>query len=285
MEIIQTNRLSAQQIQSIRSLQKLCFGLEGLENEPFLSNELNTDLDLACFYVCFEDHGLVGFLSAFFPTGDEVEINGFVHPELRNRGIFSSLAAAARKTYERHPFHQMLFQVEPSSESGKAYVRSRFPHIHTSEYRLRLSKSRWQEKRPLTTTIGTLVEADGEYRTLFIQTATNLLREEAGFVQRMLGNPERKGYLYLYKDKPTGVLQKCKEGENLTMIYGVAIDEKYRGQGHGKAMFTLALDSFFMSCDSLSLEVDSHNPRAYGLYKALGFEIDFQVDYHSLILS
>ncbi len=69
------------------------------------------------------------------------------------------------------------------------------------------------------------------------------------------------------------------------MLYGVAIDEKYRGKGHGKAMLTLALDSFFMEGDSLSLEVDSHNPTAYGLYKALGFEIDFQVDYHSLILS
>ena len=285
MEIIQTNILSAQQIQSIKSLQKLCFELEWLENEPFLSNELNTDLDLPCFFLCFEDHRLVGFLSAFFPTRDEVEINGFVHPEYRNRGIFSSLATEARKTYEKFPFHQMLFQVELSSESGKAYVRNRFPHIHTSEYRLRLSKNRWQDTRPLTPAIGTLVEATGEYRTPFIKTATKLLREEEGFVQRMLGNPERKGYLYLYKDNPIGVLQQCREGENLTMLYGVAIDEKYRGKGHGKAMLTLALDSFFMEGDLLSLEVDSHNPTAYGLYKALGFEIDFQVDYHSLILS
>jgi hypothetical protein len=127
----------------------------------------------------------------------------------------------------------MLFQVESSSESGKAYIQKRYPTIDRSEYRLMLPKSRWQGKRPSTPILGTLVKASGEYLDLFIQTATSLLREEAGFVQRMLANPERKGYLYLYKDNPIGVLQKCKESENLTMLYGVAIDEKYRGQGHG----------------------------------------------------
>ena len=284
MTIIETNTLNSQQIASIKSLQKLCFRLEELENEPFLSNELNTDLTIPCFFLCNEDSKIVGFLAAFFPTEDEVEINGFVHPDFRNKGIFSTLAAEARKTYEKLSFHQVLFQVESSSESGKAYVRDRFPHINNCEYRLRLSKSRWQDKRLSTPVLGTLVEASGEYLQQFIQTATSLLREKAGFIERMLGNPERKGYLYLYKNNPIGVLQKCRKNEKLTMLYGVAIDEKHRGQGHGKAMLTLALDSFFESCGFLSLEVDSQNPTAFGLYRDLGFEIDFQVDYHSLIL-
>ncbi len=285
MEIIQTNTLDAQQITSIKKLQTLCFQLEGLENEPFLSNEMNTDQNIPCFFLCFEDRRLVGFLAAFFPTGDEVEINGFVHPDFRNKGIFSSLTAEARKTYEKLSFHQMLFQVESSSESGKAIEGIRNLPIDRSEYRLRLSKSHWQDKRPITPIIGTFIEADGEYLEMFLQTATSLLREEAGFVQRMLNNPERKGYLYLHKNNPIGVLQKCRENENLTMLYGVAIDEKYRGQGHGKAMLILALDYFFDSCEYLSLEVDSQNPKAFGLYRSLGFEIEFQVDYHSLILS
>jgi len=284
MTIIQTNTLDTQQIASIKSLQEICFLHEGLENEPYLSNELNTDQGIPCFFLYFEEALLVGFLSSFFPTETEVEVNGFVHPDYRKKGIFSSLVAETRKAYESLSFLQMLFQVESSSESGKVYVRNRFPHIDRSEYRLRLSKSHWQDIRPSTPILGTLVEATGEYLQQFIQTATSLLREEAGFVQRMLGNPERKGYLYLYKNKPIGILQKCREDEKLTMVYGVAIDEKYRGQGHGKAMLTLALNSFFESSDFLSLEVDSQNPTAFGLYRDLGFEINFQVDYHSLIL-
>lgn len=285
MEIIRTNTLNAQQTASVKSLQTICFEHERLANEPFLSNSLNTDPTLPCFFLLYEGHRLVGFLAAFFPTEDEVEVNGFVHPEYRRKGLFSSLLTEARKTYEPLFFHQMLFQAENSSESGKAYIQKRFPHVDRSEYRLKLSKSRWEGKRPSTPSKGALVEASGEALDLFIKTATLLLKEEAGFVQRMLGNPERKGYLYLYEDKPLGVLQKCREDEQLTMIYGVAIDEKYRGKGHGKAMLTLALDVFFTSCEYLSLEVDSQNPIAFGLYRDLGFEIDFQVDYYSLILS
>jgi len=285
MEIIQTNTLKPHQIASIRNLQNICFEYEGLANEPLLSNVLNTVLTIPCFFLSYDDQRLVGFLASFFPTRDEVEINGFVHPTYRKKGIFSSLVAETKKLYEPLFFHQMLFQVESSSESGKAYVRNKFPHIDRSEYRLRLSKSRWLGKRPSTPSKGTLVEASGEYLELFIQTATSLLREEAGFAERMLGNPERKGYLYLYENKPVGVLQKCREDEQLTMLYGVAIDEKYRGQGHGRAMLTLALDTFLVSCEYLSLEVDSQNPIAFGLYRDLGFEIDFQVDYYSLILS
>ncbi len=285
MHSIQTNTLNAQQKVSVINLQTLCFKYEGLANELFLSNSLNTDPSLPCFFLKYEADKLVGFLAAFFPTVEEVEVNGFVHPEYRLRGIFSSLVTEARKIYAPLSFHQMLFQAESCSESGKAYVRERYPHIDRSEYRLMLSKSRWQDTRQTALMPGSLVEATGEYHQLFVQTATSLLKEEEGFLQRMLGDPERKGYLYLYEDKPIGVLQKCRENEKLTMLYGIAIDEKYRGKGHGKAMITHALDTFFASCDLLSLEVDSQNPTAFGLYCALGFEIDFQVDYHSLILS
>lgn len=281
MEIIKTNALKAHQIRDIKNLQKICFLLEGLENEPSLSNEMNIDQDLPCFFLQYENEILVGFLTAFFPTRDEVEINAFVHPTYRKKGIFSSLVAESKRTYHSFSFLQMLFQVEGTSGSGKAYAKKRFPHIDRSEYRLTLSKTRWQKKRPCIPALGTLVDANGKYLELFIQTATSLLREETGFVERMLGNPARKGYLYLYESNPIGVLQKCRESEQLTMLYGIAIEEKFRGQGHGKAMLTLALDSFFESGDSLSLEVDSQNPRAFDLYCGLGFEIDFQVDYHT----
>ncbi len=285
MTTIETNTLDTQQIASVKSLQALCFLLEGLKNEPCLSNEMNTDTTIPCFFLQYEGNMLVGILTAFFPTDVEVEINGFVHPDYRKRGIFSSLLTKAIDTYKPLSFLQLLFQVENSSESGKAYMTRRSAHIDRSEYRLTLSKESWQEARHSPPRRGSLVEATGENLQRFINAATSLLKEEAGFIQKMLHNPERKGYLYLYEDNPIGVLQKCEEHEELTMLYGIAIDEQYRNQGHGKTMLTLALDSFFTSCDFLSLEVDSQNPGAFELYGHLGFKIDFKVDYHSLILS
>lgn len=285
MTILKTPVLTTQQLAEIKSLQKICFTLEDLENEPFLSNELNADLSLPCFFLYYENSMLVGFLQAFFPTKEEVEFNIFVHPASRRKGICTALADEARKTYENLSFLQILFQVEGSSKSGQTYIQKRYPTIDRTEYRMTLSKKRWQEKRPSQPTQGTLVEAKGEYRQLYIETATSLLREDAGFIERTMDILHNKSFLYLFKGNPIGVLRKNKEDEQFPMLYGVAIDEAYRGQGHGKAMLTLALDSFFEETAILSLEVDSQNPKAFGLYRGLGFEIDFQVAYHSLILS
>ena len=284
MELIKITTLSSQHIQSIRNLQKLCFKLEDLENEPFLSSELNFDPMIPCYFLYFEREKLIGFLEAFFPTMDEVEINTFVHPNHRGKGIGSFLVEEAKKTYAPLSFLQILFQVEKSSKSGKSFVKHRFPCIDRTEYRMKISKSQWLEKRSSFPLLGTLVEASGEYLDMYVQTVLSLLRENTEFVEQTLANPNRKGSRYLNDTKPIGVLHKYREDDHLSMIYGVAIDEKHRGQGHGKAMLTLALDTFFESCDFLSLEVDTQNPIAFGLYCSLGFEVDFQVDYHSLIL-
>ena len=250
----------------------------------FLSNEMNTDQSLPCFFLTYEKEKLVGFLAAFLPTTVEVEINGFVHPHHRRRGIFSSLIIEAKKTYASQGFLQMLFQVESSSKSGKSYANRRFPHIDHSEYHMSLSKSRWRGRRMPAPKGGTLLEATAEVLPQYVRIATLLLREDADFIERMLCDPARKGYLYLYEGKPIGVLQQYTEDTDLTMLHAVAIDEAYRGQGHGKAMLCMALERFFISGESISLEVDSQNPRALGLYYDLGFEIDFQIDYHAVNL-
>ncbi len=286
MNTIRTNTLTPQQRTEILHLQTICSVVDQMQNALFLSNEMNTDPTLPCFFLQYDQRILTGVLVAFFPTTAEVEINGFVHPEYRLRGIFSSLVSEVKKTYAPHGFLQMLFQVENSSKSGKAYLETRFPHIDRSEYRMRLLKSRWQEKRSsVSIKKAILVEATGEALYLYAKTAALLLREDAACVQRLLLDPRRTGYLYLYEGKPIGVLQQCTEGDKLTMLHAVAIDEAYRGRGHGKAMLALALDRFFTAGGSITLEVDSQNPVAFGLYCALGFEIEFQVDYHALNLS
>lgn len=280
-----TNTLTAQQRIEVQTLQDVCFEHEQLQNKPLLSNELNTDQDLPCFFLHYKENKLVGFLAAFFPTDTEVEITGFVHPAYRRGGIFSSLVAEARKTYQGHRFLQMLLQVESTCASGKAYIHARAPLIDRTEYLLVLSKSRWLGMEIPRIQGGTLMEATGKALKSYSQTATRLLKEDASCISKMVNDPTRKGYLYLYKNKPLGVLQSRAEDTKGIMLHGIAIDEAYRGQGHGRTMLALALDGLFRSSVSISLEVDAQNPRALGLYRALGFEIDFQVDYHALNLS
>lgn len=281
MTTIRTSTLTPQQRAEILHLQTIC---SGLGTNGFLSNDMNTDPSLPCFFLTYEKGKLVGFLAAFFPTTVEVEVNGFVHPQHRRRGIFSLLVTEAKKTYASQGFLQMLLLVESSSKSGKAYANRRFPHIDHSEYHMSLTKSRWHGRRLSVPKGGTLLEATAEALPQYVRTATLLLKEDGGFIERMLCDPARKGYLYLYEGKPIGVLQQYTEDSGLTMLHAVAIDEAYRGQGHGKAMLCMALERFFISGESISLEVDSQNPRALGLYGDLGFEIDFQIDYHALNL-
>lgn len=284
MTIIQTSTLSSEQKKAVKSLQKVCFSFEKLENEPMLSSSLNFNPTIPCFFLLYEQKKLIGFLSTFFPSREEVEVNAFVHPQHRGKGGFSLLVEEARNLYKPLPFSQMLFQVEPASKSGTSYLAKHYPLIDRTEFRLTLSKNHWQEKRPSTTMAGRLIEVGAEHLDLYNKTATELLNEPMDFVGQLLNAPTRKAYLYYSEEKPIGILQKCEEENGLTMLYAIAIEENHRGKGHGKAMLVLALEKFFDTVEEISLEVDSQNPRAFNLYTSLGFEIAFRVDYHRLIL-
>ena len=92
MEILKTNRLDQRQTQQIVALENKCFIRDGLENHAYLTNDLNFDPQMPCFFLCYEGDALVAFLTAFAPEraqaealGDALGVGGEPQVEARQR--------------------------------------------------------------------------------------------------------------------------------------------------------------------------------------------------------
>ena len=59
MRIEMTNKLTENQITEILNLETVSFGEDALENHAFLSNEINFDKTVQCFYMGYENNVLV----------------------------------------------------------------------------------------------------------------------------------------------------------------------------------------------------------------------------------
>ena len=122
----------------ILALQNEVYSGENLKNTVWLQTESHFDRTVPCFYLGRENDALTAFLSLFLPTQEEAEVTAFTKQSARNCGQFTALLHAAAKEMQVHGVPDFLFDLEPQSETGKAYLKQHFPnavHSHT-EYRM-----------------------------------------------------------------------------------------------------------------------------------------------------
>lgn len=283
MHIFKSHTLTEQQIKEVEELQERSYLPEGLRNRVFLSNDLNVIKELPCFFLGYEGTILTSFLGAFFPERNEVEFNGFTHPDYRRQGRFSALVEQALALYQQYPFEQVLFQRELNSTTALAYLKSRYPELDHSEYVMKLRKKNW-----VNTSSGGSLELVNEQnkRAAVAITCASFGESEGGaehVLNYLLSQECRKTFLYRYEGVPIGIANASEE-EGEWVLRGVGTLPDHRNQGHGRRMLSLALDHLFKEGPTAMLEVDSENPPALALYKKLGFQVTAQVDYHRLLL-
>lgn len=63
------------------------------------------------------------------------------------------------------------------------------------------------------------------------------------------------------------------EEEHVITIYGVFLDEKYRGKGLGRCMLGEVMNDLIPSGKKIRLQVSDNNRPAFSLYTEYGFEI------------
>lgn len=285
MRIIATEELSIQRQQEVEALQEIVHSREGLQRRLFLTNRLNVEQKLPCFFLAYQAQQLVGFLLAFFPTPEEVEISGYTHPDYRNQGIFSRLLRRTLTEYASLPFSQVLLLVEERSESGKAFLASRAPHRVRSEFVLSLTKEQFI---PADAPKGELLQVQHHSREsaarLMSEIFDNSLSEALERISLMLlEGQERQIFIYRYRNQSIGVLNAQRNEDRSFSLYGVGVLPAFRGRGHATAMLQLALTELFCKTEEIRLEVESTNEAAIDLYERVGFTPAFSLHFHRYI--
>jgi ribosomal protein S18 acetylase RimI-like enzyme len=281
MNIIATHTLSVPQFVDVERLEAAARRHEALQSRLFLSNRLNIETELPCFFLGYKRGRLVSVLCAFFPTAEEVEFSGYTHPDHRQKGYFTALVRHALTRYKPLNFTRALFPIESTSSSGAQYVAHRYPVIDHSEYVMSLQRTEWTAPVPEKGILERVNHYTGTAAAQVMATVfgggIDRARER---VVMMLDQSGRAVYLYRLHTLAVGVLNTQSEGRGMVKIYGVGILPQYRRHGHGKAMMALALSNLFTEAHTVTLEVDSTNADAIALYTGLGFIPTMQIDFH-----
>lgn len=279
MIIEKTNILSNKQIKAIKDLEDIVFKEECLKNNAFLSNEINFDKTVPCFYLAYEKDELIAFLNTFIPSPSEGEVIAFTHPKFREKGYFKELFKCAKEVLLEVGIEEVLLSIEPKSKSGIAvlekFKEAKWEH---SEYKM---VHDGLEGIPKYLDLH-FIELDNSNREIYV--GINLesfpgLEYNKNFIDTIINSESRKGYIVYENDTPIGAFA-IKYDKEEAYIYNVGIASKYRGRGFGKELIGYAINKGIEKCDRVVLDVDSNNPIAFNLYKKCGFKIDYQVDYY-----
>lgn len=279
MKIKKCSVLTDSEKNEILELENMAFKDEHLENHAFLSNEINFDKNLECFYMAYDNNKLIGFLTTFIPTSNEAEVLAVVHPEYRQKGCFNMLFQAAKEILLCAGIKNILLVMEAKSKSGlKALKKFQGCRLEHSEYRMSYEKfDNIQKYNDLA-----FSEVNVENKKIFSDItldAFNDIDENDNFIDTVIESEDREGYIAYNNNIPIGVFDYNYE-DNDAFLYGVAIKSDYRGKGFGKQLISFALEEGLKKRNKVVLDVDSNNPIAFNLYKKCGFKVDFQVDYY-----
>lgn len=282
MKIEITNVLTEKQKDNINNLQKICNDFENLKGEVFLSNEINFDKDIPCFFLGYEEEKLVAFLTVFIPTREEGEISAFTHPDYRKKGNFKKLFKEAAEVLGKNGVPKVLFVAEPESYTSKEVLKKiGKTELIRSEYTMSYLKEKFQKnknRKGLKFKI-----ASEKDKKIYSQMTEEIFKMAEGtsnsFVENAINSPDRDAYIGYLNSEKIGIFNmNCtKDG---VFLYGLGIREFFQRKGYGEEFLNFALEKAFEKGEKAILDVDSDNMPAYNLYKKLGFKIDFQADYY-----
>lgn len=279
MKINSTNQLNEIQKKQVESLQEQTLIHDKTANKIWLSNEINYDKNLPCFFLAYEGDFLVGFLSIFMPSKYLPEISAFVCPDNRRKGIFSELLYHALTTLKKENIEELLFVVNDASADGLTALNSYKAVLSHTENCMICNNFPPKSQNTLT-----FVRCDKNNAKLFNFIERSVFSEtEDGenFVDALIKDDNRQGFI-CYKDGvAVGVFTEYfGESSDETFLYGVGILEGYRGLGYGKALLNYALRLGLSRSSKVILDVATTNEKALSIYYGAGFELSFSVSYY-----
>ena len=283
MTVSITSQLTDQETDAVTALAAASDAPEGLHTPLWLSNELNFNHEIRCFFTILEDDEPTAFLTMFLPTDHDAEITAFTRPDRRRKGYFTTLLSAAAEECRQAGVKNLLFCVQSISGSGNAVLHTltdvRYSH---SEYRMiyRFDGRTLPGIPHPQLHYRALTEAMvPDYRRLLTDAFNDEERDEEEFIRAALTNPNRHAVIAYCGRTPVGHYHITEE-DGCAFLYGVGIASAYRGRGYGKEMMCKALRHCSTMHMPAALDVDSANAAAFHIYQWLGFEVTFQIDYY-----
>jgi len=234
-------------------------------------------------FMYFYDNNLIGYIGicSFGELGTPLEVNGMVHPEYRQKGIFTKLFELVINEWKRRNSEDMLVLCDRKSESGKIFIDKVGGKYKHSEYEMTFNKnitiSNRTSSKSVTLRKATNKDAVEISRQNRIYFGNDLvddsnINSEKDIENIIMPEEEEKCGMKIYI---------AEIGENIIGkihiqlisghcgIYGLGVLPQYRRNGFGREILMTCIEKLNEeNADKIILQVETKNSNALNLYKS-----------------
>ena len=288
--LVAKQRLTEAEIAEIKHLTTLCNNYENLHmrlNADMIRNRSGQETDDFLYY---DVGAIVGYLSVDSNGTDEKEFILMVHPDYRRKGIGRTLLNAAQAEGKRRGIKRLILICEDCSPSGQAFVQAVGAELDFAEHEMVLGTLR--ERGTFDDRLVFRRAKENDMDMIVSILTTDFRHEERAreYVQEWFHYPNQSFYVATFGEKsggsqePVGVL-RLDEMEQDIGIYGFVVIPDYQGRGYGRQMLEEMIRTIrSLSQKRITIEVDTNNTRAAGLYLSVGFDVETTYNYYVINL-
>jgi ribosomal protein S18 acetylase RimI-like enzyme len=286
--LVMKQKLTEAEIAEIEHLTTLCNNYENLNMRVEFGMMRNRSGQETNDFLYYEQGAIVGYLGLDDYGTDERELVLMVHPDYRRQGIGRKLLHAAQDESRRGGITRLILVCERFSQAGPALVHALGAKHDYSEYEMTLSTFR--ERGVVDERLFFRKAGDNDVDMLISILAADFGDEESAqhYVETWLHHPNQHFYVATFGEKPVGYQEpvgvlRLDEMEQSIGVYGFFVLPDYQGRGYGRQMLEEAIR--IIRSDSpkpITIEVDTTNARAMGLYLSVGFDVKTTYDYYAV---
>jgi ribosomal protein S18 acetylase RimI-like enzyme len=282
ISIVKEKSLSNEQLIDIRALFDQS---NGHDNTNYVFDEVSDfkkDGDINNFLL-YEEETLLSYITVFAPKTTEAELIAITKPEQRRKGYLKSLLSELILELNRRKIYSILFVCDYRARDGISSIRKLNAKYEYSEYLLTYADG--QSKRNIKNNKICIAKASPDDAADLLSINMNAFHDDegeaTGFLEENFKNPRRNLFSILYDDKIVGMVGVYTEIER-HYIYGFCVDRKFQGRGIGKYSLAYIVSKCRNENNEkeISLEVQTENKNALGLYKAVGFKLVTEFKYY-----
>ncbi|MEA4912950.1 MAG: GNAT family N-acetyltransferase [Christensenella sp.] len=262
-------------LQQVRALERVCQAHDLLKGSLFLDPSLNFSPEIASLLVCYEGDLLIGAMTLFAPTRDEVELVSLTHPDFRRRGVFRALLSAAAEQASAFAIPDLLLICEKQSRDGvSALAALGGGHPEYSEYALSYGADSCPDNLPVPEGLSLFPATEADLDDMARISAASFdepASQARRFLEQALQSENRTQYIARFLGEPIGIGGIGYE-EDAATIFGLAVHPDWQGRGIGRGMIALLLKEMLTrNKANILIEVNSANAAALHLYLSCGF--------------
>nr|WP_300092526.1 GNAT family N-acetyltransferase [Sedimentibacter sp.] len=279
------NVIDRNDYEKIKNLENICREHDKtslkLELDYKLSNSKPKEIDLVNIneFMFYNGDELIGYMGICDFGGDEIEVNGMVHPGFRRIGVFKRLFSLVHDEWQKRKSSSMLLLSDHQSTPGIEFIKSVCDGYAHSEYDMILNIDNFQK----------LKSKRLKLRKVTADDASEIARQNSIYFNMEFSEEENieteggyKNITYMAENEGGAVGKVRIELNNkLGGIYGLGVMPEYRGLGFGREILTMAIEELLKhKAESIFLQVLTNNKNALNLYKSCGFEERYTMDYY-----